>query len=70
VLAGLTVIHINTELRVAWRRCIEKSLKENPTDVTVYKLLPDAYANVAAVVKSLLELVSVPAPPLSATAVV
>ena len=70
VLAGLTLIHINTELRVAWRRGVEKSLKENPTEVTPYKLLPDAYANVAAVVKSLLELVSLQAPPLSSTATV
>jgi fructose-bisphosphate aldolase, class II len=70
VFAGLTLIHINTELRVAWRRGIEKSLKENPIEVTPYKLLPDAYANVAAVVKSLLELVSVQAPPLSSTAAV
>jgi len=66
--AGLDLIHINTELRVAWRRGIEKSLEENPTEVTPYKLLPDAYANVAAVVKSLLQLVSVQDPPLSSSA--
>jgi fructose-bisphosphate aldolase, class II len=70
VLAGLTLIHINTELRVAWRRGIEKSLKENPTEVTPYKLLPDAYANVAAVVTSLLQLVSLQNPPLSSSAAV
>ena len=40
----------------------------NPTEVTPYKLLPDAYANVAAVVKSLLQLVSVQNPPLSSSA--
>jgi hypothetical protein len=44
-------------LRVAWRRGIEKSLKEKPTEVTPYKLLPDAHHNAAAVVKSLREVV-------------
>jgi fructose-bisphosphate aldolase class II len=57
--AGLNLIHINTELRVAWRRGIETALAAMPEEVTPYKLLPDAYANVAEVVKSLLELVSV-----------
>src|ERR1700722_19961554 len=70
VLAGLTLIHINTELRVAWRRGFEKSLKENTTEETPSKLLPDAYANVAAVVTSLLQLVSLQNPPLSSSAAV
>jgi fructose-bisphosphate aldolase, class II len=58
--AGLNLIHINTELRVAWRRGIEKALASKPDEVTPYKLLPEAYTNVADVVKSLLQLVSVP----------
>ena len=58
--AGLTLIHINTELRVAWRRGIEKALKAQPDEVTPYRLLPDAYKNVVEVVKPLLQLVSVP----------
>jgi fructose-bisphosphate aldolase, class II len=66
--AGLNLIHINTELRVAWRRGIETALKSLPEEVTPYKLLPDAYANVAEVVKSLLELVSVPNPARSSAA--
>lgn len=40
--AGLTIIHINTELRVAWRRGLEDSLKAHPHDVTPYKILPGA----------------------------
>ncbi|HEY2821133.1 MAG TPA: class II fructose-bisphosphate aldolase [Candidatus Acidoferrum sp.] len=58
VRAGLNLIHINTELRVAWRRGIEKSLQTKPNEVTPYKLLPEAYANVAEIVKSLLQLIS------------
>jgi fructose-bisphosphate aldolase, class II len=66
--AGLNLIHINTELRVAWRRGIEKALASKPDEVTPYKLLPEAYANVAEVVKSLLQLVSVPNAPKSSSA--
>ncbi len=66
--AGLNLIHINTELRVAWRRGIESALKSQPEEVTPYKLLPDAYANVAEVVKSLLELISVQNPARSSAA--
>jgi fructose-bisphosphate aldolase class II len=68
--AGLNLIHINTELRVAWRRGIESALKSQPDEVTPYKLLPVAYDNVAAVIRSLLELVSVETPPRSSTAAV
>ncbi len=40
--AGLTIIHINTELRVAWRLGLESSLKAHAHDVTPYKILPGA----------------------------
>jgi fructose-bisphosphate aldolase, class II len=40
--AGLTIIHINTELRVAWRQGLEDSLKTHPRDVAPYKILPTA----------------------------
>ncbi len=37
--AGISVIHINTELRLAWRKGIEKSLIEKPEEIVPYKLL-------------------------------
>ena len=40
--AGLTIIHINTELRVAWRQGLEDSLKTHPRDVAPHKILPGA----------------------------
>jgi len=40
--AGLTIVHINTELRVAWRRGLESSLQAHAHDVTPYKILPAA----------------------------
>ncbi len=40
--AGLNVIHINTELRVAWRQGLERSLRTHAHEVTPYKILPGA----------------------------
>jgi fructose-bisphosphate aldolase class II len=40
--AGLTIVHINTELRVAWRRGLESSLTAHAREVTPYKILPGA----------------------------
>jgi len=38
---GIVKININTELRLIWRNCIEKKLKENPGEVKPYKILAD-----------------------------
>jgi fructose-bisphosphate aldolase class II len=40
--AGVTIVHINTELRVAWRHGLEDSLKSHAHDLTPYKILPGA----------------------------
>ncbi|TSC67672.1 MAG: Uncharacterized protein CEO19_98 [Parcubacteria group bacterium Gr01-1014_73] len=37
--AGVVIIHINTELRVAYRQALQKSLQENPEEVVPYKYL-------------------------------
>lgn len=39
ITAGITVIHINTEIRRAWREKLEESLKGMPNEVAPYKLL-------------------------------
>lgn len=49
--AGITVVHINTELRVAWRRGLEDALKRHPEEIAPYHLLPAAYDAVSAVVR-------------------
>ncbi len=54
--AGITVVHINTELRVAWRRGLESALARNPDDVVPYKLLPDVVESVQQVASSRLRL--------------
>ncbi|OGM92816.1 hypothetical protein A2372_01365 [Candidatus Wolfebacteria bacterium RIFOXYB1_FULL_54_12] len=36
---GISIIHINTEIRLAWRQGMERALAEKPDEVTPYKLL-------------------------------
>jgi fructose-bisphosphate aldolase class II len=54
--AGITMIHINTELRVAWRKGLEASLKKHAGEVAPYKVLPEVVATVKAVVSARLKL--------------
>jgi len=37
--AGMPLIHINTEIRLAWKEALQKSLTDNPNEVAPYKLL-------------------------------
>ena len=36
---GIAIVHINTEIRLAWRQGMERALSEKPDEVTPYKLL-------------------------------
>jgi fructose-bisphosphate aldolase class II len=54
--AGIAMIHINTELRVAWRIGLAEALKRNSDAVAPYKLLPDVVRDVKTVVRGRLEL--------------
>jgi len=47
--AGIAMIHINTELRVAWRRGLEQALKKEVGSVAPYKVLPEVVREVKAV---------------------
>jgi ketose-bisphosphate aldolase len=40
--AGINIVHINTELRVAWRHGLEQALAQHPGEVVPYKVLPPA----------------------------
>ena len=42
IVAGITVVHVNTELRVAWRHDLEQGLIKEPNAVVPYKILPFA----------------------------
>ena len=50
--AGVSIVHINTEIRVAYRDALRKSLQENPDEVAPYKILKPAIAAVEKVVET------------------
>ncbi len=56
VKAGITIVHVNTEIRLAWRRGVEAGLAKDANEVTPYKILIPAVAGVQEVVKNRLKL--------------
>jgi fructose-bisphosphate aldolase class II len=56
IAAGINIIHINTELRIAWRHGLEASLAKHPDEVAPYKILPFVVETVKRVVTSRLTL--------------
>ena len=56
--AGMTIVHVNTELRLAWRKGVEEGLRKDPDEVAPYKIMPAAYRRVFEVVKERLTLFS------------
>jgi ketose-bisphosphate aldolase len=56
IAAGINIIHISTELRVAWRRSLEGSLTGQPNEVAPYKILSPVVESVKQVVSSRLKL--------------
>jgi ketose-bisphosphate aldolase len=56
IAAGINIVHINTELRVAWRQGLEEGLAKHPDEVVPYKILPAAVDSVKQVVSSRLRL--------------
>jgi fructose-bisphosphate aldolase class II len=56
IAAGINIVHINTELRVAWRRGLEAGLAKHPDEVVPYRILPAAVDAVKQVASSRLKL--------------
>ncbi len=54
--AGISLMHINTEIRVGWRRGIEAALAKHPDEVARYKILPGAFEAVKEIVSARLKL--------------
>lgn len=40
--AGISTVHINTEIRIAYRDAVKKSLQENPDELAPYRILKDS----------------------------
>ena len=56
--AGVAIIHINTELRVAYKQALIESLQENPEEIAPYKYLKGPIIAVKQVVEKRLNLFS------------
>lgn len=72
IAAGINIIHINSELRVAWRRGLESAFAKQPREIVPYKLLPVAEEAIEQVVLARLKLFNQPekdAKPLAAALV-
>jgi fructose-bisphosphate aldolase class II len=54
--AGINIIHINTELRIAWRKGVEEGLAKSPDEIAPYKILPPAVEEIKKVVGDRLRL--------------
>ncbi len=58
VQAGVSVIHINTELRLAYRQALVEFLQENPDEIAPYKILKNSIKVMRDVVEKRLKLFS------------
>ncbi|MEK7062616.1 MAG: class II fructose-bisphosphate aldolase, partial [Patescibacteria group bacterium] len=54
--AGISIIHINTELRVAYRKGLMKSLQASPDEIAPYKYLRPALKEMESVIEKKLKL--------------
>jgi len=54
--AGISVIHINTELRIAWRKGVEEGLAQNKDEIAPYKILSPAVEEIKKVAGQRLQL--------------
>ncbi|MEA3399586.1 MAG: class II fructose-bisphosphate aldolase [Patescibacteria group bacterium] len=54
--AGISIVHINTEIRVAYKEALEKFLDKNPNEIAPYRFLKPAVEAVEEVVERRLRL--------------
>jgi fructose-bisphosphate aldolase, class II len=54
--AGITIVHVNTELRLAWRRGMDAALSASSDEIVPYKVLPAVVRGVSDVVEKRLRL--------------
>ncbi|PIZ86819.1 tagatose-bisphosphate aldolase, partial [Candidatus Nomurabacteria bacterium CG_4_10_14_0_2_um_filter_30_12] len=54
--SGIAIVHINSEIRLAFRQAVEQSLKDNPSEITPAKILQPAVEAIEKVVEARLKL--------------
>ncbi len=55
ILAGISIIHISTELRAAFRRSLEASLKKEPEELAPYRIMENSVFEMEKVVEERLK---------------
>jgi fructose-bisphosphate aldolase class II len=60
IAAGINIVHINTELRFAWRHSLEEALAREPDEVVPYKILAFPLEAVKQIARSRLRLFNTP----------
>ena len=58
--AGITTVHINSELRLAWRRGLEQALADRPDEIAPYNLFKESSARVTEIIRHKLTVFSEP----------
>ncbi len=59
IAAGISIVHINTEIRIAYKQGLQLALQENPDEVAPYKFLKGAVKAVQDVVTKKLKMFNV-----------
>ncbi|HJN62956.1 MAG TPA: class II fructose-bisphosphate aldolase [Candidatus Paceibacterota bacterium] len=54
--AGISIVHINTAIRVAYKEGIEEALEQNPDDIAPYRFMKEGVENMEEVVERYLRL--------------
>ncbi|MFA5386146.1 MAG: class II fructose-bisphosphate aldolase [Candidatus Paceibacterota bacterium] len=54
--AGVSIIHINTELRLTWRNSLEEKLKKYPNEIIPYKIMPEVIFDIENLVEKKLRI--------------
>ncbi len=54
--SGISIVHINSEIRLAYRQAVEKFLAENPDEINPAKILTPAVVAIESVVEARLKL--------------
>ncbi|MBI2108635.1 MAG: class II fructose-bisphosphate aldolase [Parcubacteria group bacterium] len=56
IAAGISIVHINTEIRVAYKSGVQMGIQENPDEIAPYKFIKEAVRAVEEVVEKRLKL--------------
>ena len=54
--AGVSIVHINSEIRLAWKEAVRKFIEENPNEINPTKILKSAVEAIEQIVEARLKL--------------